>query len=78
MNLKGKKILVTGGSGFIGSNLVNKLEKLEADVFNYDISKNCDILDKIKLSSVVSKKFDIIFHLAGLSGSVTGSKQNQL
>ena len=78
MKIKGKKILVTGGSGFIGSNLVNKLEKLGARVFNYDISKNYDILDKIKLSSVVSRKFDIIFHLAGLSGSVTESKQNEL
>ena len=78
MNFKGKKILVTGGSGFIGSNLINKLEKLGAGVFNYDISKNYDILDKIKLSSVITKKFDIIFHLAGLSGSVTESKQNEL
>lgn len=78
MNFNGKKILVTGGSGFIGSNLINKLEKLGARVFNYDISKNYDILDKIKLSSVITKKFDIIFHLAGLSGSVTGNKQNEL
>lgn len=31
--LKGKPILVTGGSGFIGSNLVKKLMEVGAEVY---------------------------------------------
>src|SRR5438067_706419 len=36
-NLKGKRVLVTGGTGFIGSHLVDELIKLEAKVVVVDI-----------------------------------------
>ena len=35
--LKGKKILVTGGAGFIGGHLVAELVKMHANVFVIDI-----------------------------------------
>ncbi len=36
-NLKGKKILVTGGAGFIGGHLVKKLVDIKAEIFAIDI-----------------------------------------
>jgi len=35
-----KKILVTGGAGFIGTNLVNELKKRGHEVFAIDLLNN--------------------------------------
>ncbi|MCW4019023.1 MAG: NAD-dependent epimerase/dehydratase family protein [Candidatus Bathyarchaeota archaeon] len=76
--IKGKKILVTGGAGFIGFHLTKKLLDLGADVTIYDnlssgkmenVNDNPtatfvegDILDLPKLLSL--PKFELIYHLA--------------
>ena len=69
MNLKNKKILVTGGSGFIGSHLIKKLEQAGATVENFDLSQGKNILNTLQFKNEIKKKFDIIYHLAGFSGS---------
>jgi nucleoside-diphosphate-sugar epimerase len=58
MNLKEKRILVTGAAGFIGSNLVDKLLELEASVIGIDNLYNGRIenLD----NALKSKRFE--FH----------------
>jgi len=76
--LKGKKILVTGGAGFIGFHLCTRLAGLTSDLTIYDnlssgkmenvkdVGKaklvKGDILDLKKLLSV--EKADLIYHLA--------------
>jgi UDP-glucose 4-epimerase len=76
--LKGKKILVTGGAGFIGFHLTKKLLDLGAEVTTYDNLSNSkmenvkdnpdakfvkgDILDLKELCSL--PKYDLIYHLA--------------
>jgi UDP-glucose 4-epimerase len=78
-----KKVLVTGGAGFIGSHLVEKLVDKGYDVTVIDnllrgnkIHKNYinkikfifgDIRDKKKLESVIKNR-QIIFHLAAYLG----------
>lgn len=74
MNFKNKKILVTGGSGFIGVNLVDRLKTLGASVYIYDLALGYDIQNYRKLEEVLKKRFDIIFHLAGFSDSVESNK----
>ncbi len=74
MKLKDKKILVTGGLGFIGSHFCQKLKKLDANVRIFDIGNGDDIEDPKKLEDVISKKFDIIYHLAGFSGPSESNK----
>lgn len=69
MNLKNKKILVTGGKGFMGSNLVKRLQKEQAQVSIFDLSDGFDIQNKDQLQDFIKRKYDIVFHLAGLSGS---------
>jgi len=76
--IKGKKILVTGGAGFIGFHLTKKLLDLGAEVTTYDNLSNSkmenvkdnpeakfvkgDILDLKELCGL--PKYDLIYHLA--------------
>jgi len=67
------KILVTGGSGFIGSHIVDILIEKGHEVKNYDVehphyNQNCDyikadVLDQERLS-YAAKGYDCIYHLA--------------
>jgi len=76
--IKMNKILVTGGAGFVGTNLIIELYKLGHEIVsidNYSIGtktnhQSCvnyiegDIND---ISELIDNNFDICFHLAGLS-----------
>lgn len=80
MNLGGKKVLVTGGGGFVGSHLVDKLLENNSDVTVVDlpsqeVEKNlAHVKDKIKFfawdvtdfsgAEKLARDFDIVFHLA--------------
>lgn len=70
------KVLVTGGSGFIGTNIVSLLIEKGFDVVNYDFKKpkldshlkywiDVDICEKSEISKLISKDNpDYIIHLA--------------
>ena len=82
MDLKGKKILVTGGCGFIGSHIVDRLIEEEASVFVIDnlskgkienIKHNLKKIEFIKedlknekVLDKVLKEVDYVFHEAAL------------
>ena len=74
MNLKRKKVMVTGGSGFIGSHLIKKLLELQVKVDNFDLSLGFDIQNSKQLKMYIKKEYDAVFHLAGFSGSVISNK----
>jgi GlcNAc-P-P-Und epimerase len=73
------KILITGGSGFIGTNLVEKCRLNNIDILNVDISpprnkdhtcywRYCDLLNK-NLFNLICQEFDptYIIHLAAVT-----------
>ena len=60
-----KKVLVTGGAGFIGTHLVRALKERGADVVSYDLKDGNDILDRERLRSAL-QGVDTVYHLAAL------------
>lgn len=77
MNLSGKKILITGGLGFIGTSLAKKLRELGFQVTIFDLAQGQDIEDQNQLKSFIKRKFDIIYHLAGFSGSGQSNQERE-
>jgi UDP-glucose 4-epimerase len=71
------KILVTGGAGFVGVNLIKKLLKDQHNVVsvdNYSIGTETNHIEgalyhDLDVNSIakLTNDFDLIFHLAGLS-----------
>ena len=76
MNLKNKKILVTGGKGFLGSFLVPKIKEKGANVFvfgrkNYDLTKETEVTKLLNDS-----KPEVVIHLAVDGGGIGYIKDN--
>jgi dTDP-glucose 4,6-dehydratase len=73
-------ILVTGGAGFIGTNLVNELRKrghnvTALDLFNTDRDNyvRADVRSDRQLERVFNgRKFDYVYHLAAEYGRWNG------
>lgn len=80
-------LLITGGSGYVGTRLINRLKEKNLNIHNYDISlfgdshlpkcKNFhyhkfDLRDTRSLENVISRnKIDIVLHLACISNDPT-------
>lgn len=81
------KILILGSTGFIGTNLINKLADINVNIVSFSTSIksplkhiehiNGDIRDTEKVNKLLRFKPDIIFCLLGLSGQVA-SEENSM
>lgn len=72
-------ILVTGSSGFVGSETVRLLEKDGHKVFRYDLMEGYDIRDAKQLDEVVSMNVpDRILHLAAIARFADADKDPKL
>ena len=72
MNIVNKKILVTGGSGFIPSHLVRRLVKIGAEV--YGTVKYNSIIDNIRILDVWDKVNVIEADLRNIDSSIVSLK----
>lgn len=64
MNIKGEKILVTGGKGFMGSRLTARLKEEGAKVITYDIVDGYDVTNWDHVQNFSDST--IVYHLAAL------------
>jgi len=72
--MKNKKILITGGTGFIGIHLINKLKKSGVEIINISHHKKIDDVENINVdlkktdfSFLDNLDFDYVIHLAAFS-----------
>ena len=82
---KNKNVLVTGGTGLIGTQLVNKLVKLKSRVIVASLDKNIKLPKGVEFIRSdlrffenclkLTKKIDYVFHLAGIKGSPEMAKK---
>ena len=79
MMFKNQKVLVTGGSGMIGRQLVKKLMDKGAQVTIADLTEPTDLPQNVEFVKTdlrffdncldICKGKDYVFHLAGVKGS---------
>ena len=75
MNWSEKNVLITGGSGFLGSFLIDELTKKNVNNLVIPTSKDYDLRIKTDCKNIL-KDVDVVFHLAGNQGGIGFLKEN--
>lgn len=75
--VRGKKILLTGGAGFLGSYVLDKLREREAKEIFVPRSTDYDLTGIESVKKVYDdSKPDIVVHLAAVVGGIGANRQN--
>jgi GDP-L-fucose synthase len=77
MELEGKRVLVTGGAGFLGSHLVSALGAKRCSEIIVPRSQEFDLVDRDAVRRLYrDARPDLVFHLAARVGGIGANKRN--
>jgi GDP-L-fucose synthase len=67
-DLQNAKVLVTGGTGFLGRHLCKALEGVGARPL--PLGRDCDLTDSRNADAIIGQQWDFVFHVAGHNGGI--------
>lgn len=74
---KDKKVIVTGGAGFLGSYVVDELKKKECEHIFIPRSSNYDLVEKEGIIKLFNDfPADMVIHLAAVVGGIGANQKN--
>ena len=77
MNLQQKRVIVTGGAGFLGGHLLAKLESLGCASIHVPRTATCDLVQPEQVRELFAAiRPDVVFHLAARVGGIGANQQN--
>jgi len=77
MDLADKRIIVTGGAGFVGSSLVERLRALGCTQITIPRSRDCDLIERDAVRELYRQvRPQLVIHLAAQVGGIGANQQN--
>jgi GDP-L-fucose synthase len=77
MKLNNRRVVVTGGNGFLGSHLVKRLQAEGCSEIHIPRSKTCDLVDSRAVARLYDEtKPELVFHLAAQVGGIGANQRN--